>query len=218
MLKELPRSRSPQPAVDLNGFFKMVGEALKLRISTEGAPTNGAPIYVEEYAQERLTKEDQSTDLIVFRVVSAKIAPTTNSGTIPKRPSLRDQRTHPTKGSGYQINTYGWWEQVQVEFTILSRSNINGNTLAEWFHLFLMEYGWMNKYFLGRGIENFEFVERKDDPVDHNTGQEIYVRRLIYQFRMNRLYATESRLLTDIEVNAGIGNEVDSFDIRKPIR
>jgi hypothetical protein len=77
-----------------------------------------------------------------------------------------------------------------------------------------MKYAYTTKFFQGRGIENFEFVERKDDPVDHREDQEVYVRRLSYQFRLNRLFATESRLITDIDVTIGIGDQVDSIDLK----
>ena len=213
----LPRSRSPQPAVDINGFFKLVGEALALCIETEGPPPNGAPIYVQEYAQEKLAAEDQTNDIVVFRVVSGKMASNLNGGGNPKRPSLREAKTHPEKGTGYQIEIYGWYEQHVVEFTLMSRSNINGNILAEWFHMFLMKYAFALRYFLGRGVDNFEFVERNDDPVDHKEGQEVYVRRLSYQFRLNRLYATESRRLTDIDLTSGIGSEIDNVKLKSSL-
>lgn len=205
-MKRLPLSRSPQPAVTINGFFEIVKQALDLYIKTEGQPDNINPVLVEEFPRERVTKQDDTFDIITFRVKSSTMAASTNSEMIPKRPSLRESKPHPELGPQHMLNTYGWWEMVQPEFTIWSRSNINANVMTEWFHIFLIKYAYFTKFFNGRGIDNFVFVERIDEEIDHNEGQELYKRRLVYEFRLNRLETTDSRVLTNVGVNIGISS------------
>jgi hypothetical protein len=209
----LPLSRSPLPAVNIDGFFRMISQALALYIKTEGPPENISPILVEEFPRERLTKQDDSFDIITFRVKTSTMAASTNSDIIPKRPSLRESRPSTSKGPDYNENVYGWWETVQPEFTIWSRSNANANNMTEWFHVFLMKYAYFTKYFAGRGIENFVFLERVDQAIDHNEGQEVYKRLLLYEFRLNRLVTTETRVLTNVGVTYGIGNETDQIQL-----
>lgn len=212
-MKILPLSRSPLPAVDVNGFFEIVQQALALYIQTEGPPDNINPVLVEEFPRERLTKQDDTFDIITFRVRTGTMAASTNTDMIPKKPSLRESKPHPKLGPQYLLNTYGWWETVQPEFTIWSRSNINANLMTEWFHIFLMKYVHFTKFFNGRGIDNFVYIEREDEELDHNEGQEIYKRRLVYEFRLNRMSTLDSRVLTNVSVTYGIGNQVDTITL-----
>lgn len=209
----LPLSRSPLPAVDINGFFEIVQQALALHIKTEGPPNNINPVLVEEFPRERLTKQDDTFDIITFRVKTGTMASSTNSDIIPKRPSLRESKPHPKLGPNYRLNTYGWWETVQPEFTIWSRSNINANLMTEWFHIFMIKYAYFTQYFNGRGIDNFVYIERVDEDIDHNEGQEIYKRRLVYEFRLNRMSTADSRVLTNVSATYGIGNQVDTITL-----
>ena len=213
LVHPLPLSRTPLPAVDIGGFFHMLQGALALYIQTEGQPENTNPEFIEEFPRERLTKQDETFDIITFRVKSAVPASNTNSGGAPKRPALRESKPSPTLGPDYKEQVYGWWETVRPEFTIWSRNNANANDMTEWFHIFLMKYAFINKYFAGRGIENFVFIERADEDVDHNEGQEIYKRRLTYEFRLNRMLTTQSRSLTNVSVTYGIGNQVDQIEL-----
>jgi hypothetical protein len=207
-----PPIRSSQPAVDIPGFFDAVEKALALYIKTEGTPDNTSPVLVHEFPKERLAKPDDTFDVITFKISLSGMAPTLNDGSKPRSPVLRETKQHP-KLTGFNLEIYGWWELVQAEFIIWSKSSRNADAIADWFHKFMMKYAFIYKYFMARGVQHFRFVKRADDDVDHSFGQEVYRRRLTYEFRLETLIGAEDKQLTDLEINYGICNQVDSIDI-----
>ena len=143
----MPPLRSSKPAADINGFFQIVGQALAEFIKTEGAPEGTVPVYVETFPKERLSEPDTAFDVILFHVVSGEMAPTSNDGaTVPRSPMLRNVTRIPSQ-AGYNLAQYGWWENYTVEFEVWSKSNSVANSLAVWFHRFLIRYAYYYKFF-----------------------------------------------------------------------
>lgn len=212
--KTVPPLRSSQPAVDIPGFFDATAQAFALHLKTVGPPDdNMKPAFVHEFPKERLARTDDKLDLVTFRVLDAVMAPTLNDGSTPRGPKLRESKTH-DKMHGFSIQVVGWWELVQAEFSIWSKSSRNADTVANWFHQFMMRYAHVYKFFQARGVQNFRFVKRADDDVDHNWGQEIYRRRLIYEFRLETLFAFEQKQLTDLDINYGVKGPNDSIVLK----
>lgn len=197
-----PPLRSSEPAADIQGFFKAVGEALDLHVKTAGAPDGIAPVYVHSFPKERLSKPGTPFDVITHHVSDGSMAATSNDGSrIPREPALRQRKPHPTK-AGYNLCYQGWWEDVTAVFTIWSNSNENADELANWFHKFLMRYAYFYGFFKARGISQFRYVRRMEDTTEDREGQELYVRRLAYRFRLEYLDTFEERQLTDLTVRA----------------
>lgn len=209
----VPRMRSTLPAVDIPGFFDAVEKALSLHIRTEGPPDQTSPILVHEFPKERLAKPDDKFDVITYKITSAVMAPTMNDGSAPRSPRLREVRAH-GKLDGFNIQVEGWWELVQAEFRIWSKSSRNADLIADWFHTFIRKYAFIYKYFLARGVQNFRFVKRADDDVDQLFGQELYTRRLTYEFRLETLFAVEQKQLTDLDIIYGINGPTDTINIK----
>lgn len=207
-----PPLRSSQPAVDIPGFFDLVEEALTLYVKTEGPPDQTRPILVHEFPKERIAKPDDKFDVITFKVALSEMAATMNDGSKPRSPRLRESKPHP-KLAGYNITIGGWWELVQAEFTVWSKSSRNADLVADWFHKFMMKYAFLYKLFLSRGVQNFRFVKRADDDVDQSFGQELYKRRLTYEFRLETLIGAEQKQLTDVDVNYGVENNTDTITL-----
>lgn len=204
--------RSSLPAVDIPGFFDAVEEAMSLYLKTEGKPDNTTPTLVHEFPKERLLKPDDSFDVITFKVASAEMAPTLNDGSKPRNPSHRESKNHPVLG-GFNLETWGWWELVQAEFSIWSKSSRNADLITAWFHGFIVKYAFIYKFFLARGVQHFRFVKRWDDDVDQSFGQELYKRRITYEFRLETLFEYEKKQLTDVDINYGIQNTQGSNQV-----
>lgn len=208
-----PPLRSSQPAVDIPGFFEAVIAASEVFLQTEGPPDNTKPKIVHEFPRERLAITDDPLDVITFKVLKSTMAPTTNDGRAPRSPKQRESKPHPTL-KGFNLVTQGWWELVQAEFSVWSKSSRNADSIAYWFHIFMMKYAFIYKYFMSRGVANFRFVERADDDVDHSWNQELYRRRLTYEFRLETLIGEEAKQLTDLTVNYGVSGANDSISIQ----
>lgn len=207
-----PPLRSSLPAVSIPGFFDAVEQALAVHIKTEGTPDSTRPTVVHEFPKERIAKTDDKFDIITFKVANAVMAPTMNNGASPRSPRLREVRQHP-KLAGYNLAVEGWVELVQVEFCIWSKSSRNADLVADWFHTFIRKYAFIYKFFMARGVQNFRFVKRADDDIDHSFGQEVYRRRLTYEFRLETLFGFEEKQLTDLDINYGVSGPNDSITL-----
>jgi hypothetical protein len=208
-----PPLRSSQPAVGIPEFFDIVEKVMALYIKTETAPDNTTPVLVHEFPKERLAKPDTTFDIITYKVLESTMAPTMNDGSRPRSPRPREVRLHPNL-AGFNIQEYGWWEQVQAEFSIWSKSSRNADLVTAWFHRFMMKYAFAYRFFQSRGVTNFRFVKRADDDIDHTFGQEVYRRRLVYEFRLENLYAVEQKQITDIDINYGVSGPIDSIEVK----
>ena len=203
----VPPLRSSQPAADIQGFFRIVGEALNLHVNTVGAPDGVTPVYVHTFPKERLSETGKPFDVITHHVLEGGMAATSNDGNrVPRQPSVRERKPHPTK-AGYNQCYQAWWEESSVVFTIWSNSNENADELTVWFHRFLMRYAYAYGTFKARGIQQFRFVKRLEDSNEDREGQELYVRRLVYSFRLEYLDMFEERQLTDVSLHVTAGQD-----------
>lgn len=210
-----PPLRSSQPAVNIPGFFSAIEKALQTFIKTEGTPDGVTPVFVHEFPKERLAETDKPLDIITFKVLSSEMAPTTNDGRKPRGPVQRQSKDHPTL-AGFNLEVFAWWELVQAEFSIWSKSSRNGDAITAWFHYFMMKYAFVYKFFMSRGVEHFRFVKRADDDLDTSFGQELYRRRLVYEFRLETLFAAEQKKLTEIDIHYGVSGPNDTIVIPPP--
>lgn len=197
----IPPLRSSQKAADIDGFFKLVDQALDLHIKTTGAPEGAVPVYVHSFPKERVGQKDQPFDVITHHVMEGGMAATSNDGSrVPRGPVLRDRRAHPEK-DGYNLCVNGWWEDAAVVFTVWSRNSEVADRMTVWFHKFIMRYANFYDFFKARGVQQFRFVKRLEDGVEDREGQELHHRRLVYSFRIEYLDTFEERQLTSVSVN-----------------
>jgi hypothetical protein len=214
-----PPLRSSEPAADIQGFFRAVGEALDLHVKTAGAPDGITPVYVHSFPKERLSQPSvpgqpgKPFDVITHHVLDGGMSATSNDGSrVPRAPVLREKKPHPDK-TGYALCTTGWWEDATVVFTIWSNSNENADELTVWFHRFMMRYAYFYGFFQARGIQQFRFVKRLEDDTEDREGQELYRRYLAYSLRLEYLDTFEERQLTDVTLNVTAGRDTDSKEL-----
>lgn len=215
--REPPPLKSSLSTVDIPGFFDAVEQAMRLHIKTVGTPDGTKPTLVHDFPKERIAKPDDIFDVITFKVASSEMAPTLNDGSKPRNPVQRTIGPHPVL-AGFNLQIVGWWELVQAEFTVWSKNSRNADLVTAWFHKFIVTYAFIYKFFMARGVQHFRFVKRADDDVDHSFGQEVYKRRLTYEFRLDTLFAYEPKQLTDVDIVYGIknpfgSNQVDTINI-----
>jgi len=201
----LPRLRSSLRAVDVDGFFPLVAEALALEMTISDEVPDGAhPVFVHTFPKERLAKEGQPFDVITWKVLSSAMAPTDNAGSrIPRKPMKIPGGPDP-KATGYNLITQMWWELATAEFTIWSKSSDTRSTLLTWFHKLLMRYANVLKFFEGRGADMFQYVGRGEDSFETHEDQEVHFGTITYQFRVQYMDTFSERQLEQLSVQAQI--------------
>ena len=207
-----PPLRSSKPAVDINGFFQIVGQALTNYVTTEGLPQGVTPFYVEDFPKERLSQPDTPFDGFTFHVVDGEMATTSNLGNAPRQPTLRETRVM-NELTGYNEVTLGWWENYTVIFETWSKSNGTANDLCMWFHRFLIRYAYFYKVFEAYGVKQLRFLKRLEDTVELKENQELYKRQYAYTFRLEYLDTFVERQLTDLTVNVSIGRNIQTIEV-----
>lgn len=195
-----PALRSSLPAVHIGSFFDSIAAVLPLYIKATPPPEGIKPVFVHDFPKERLKIPDSVFNVITFGVLRAQMAPSSNDGSrVPLGPQFRDSVA---SGQLYKYNntTMAWKELVDVQFTCSAHSNKSADILVEWFHAFIMEYAYVQKYFMARGVDRFRFLERSEDKVNDLDGQEIYQRFLKYQIRIEYLKVLLDRQLQTLDM------------------
>jgi hypothetical protein len=103
--------------------------------------------------------------------------------------------------AGYNLATYGWWENNTVLFEIWSKTNSTANQLGLWFHRFMMRYANYYKFFEAYGVKQFRFLKRLEDTTNTQANQELYLRRYTYTFRLEYLDTFQARQLTELTID-----------------
>jgi hypothetical protein len=204
----IPRLRSSLKAVDVDGFFVIVGEALEMQLQAQGGevPDGAVPFYVHSFPKERFAKEGQPFDGITWKVLSSTMAPMDNAGgRIPRKPTWFQDGRDP-RLSGYQLITQMWEELATIEFTVWSKSSDTRSKLLVWFHKMLMRYANVLQFFDGRGISMFQFVGRGEDQFETREQQEVHFGTLTYQFRVQYLDTFSTKQLDSLTAYAQIDN------------
>jgi hypothetical protein len=200
-----PQTRAPQPTVDLRGFFKLVEQYMYLWIKAKGPPPDGSkPKYVEDWPREKMftAGADGEFDIITWHVRSSKV--TRVSKQIEGPPigyQVREVLKNPL-AQNYNTTVFGQYRDYEVVFDIWTKGNSTANQLAIWFDQFICYFGMVQEPgFNAHGIQKFQFVERLEDTVDRTGNQEIYIRQLVYSFRLDSLLGFDSRIITSITLD-----------------
>ena len=87
------------------------------------------------------------------------------------------------------------------------------NSLAVWFHRFLIRYAYYYKFFEAFGVQQFKFAGRQEDKSDEKENQELQIRPLRYSFRLEFLDTFTERQLTDLTLNFKIKRDVQTVEL-----
>jgi len=196
-------TRSPLPAVDWDTFFDAVAEAMKLHIASTGPPGQRAPTLVAEYPKDNEGNPTTPFDLIIYGIQkSVRAATDPKQQRIPKGPTLRERRPHPTK-KGYSLITIAWWEMMTVRFVCYGLSSTRADEITKWFHKMMMRYIFDLSFFRVRGVQYMTFEERGPCEFSREYGQEVHFRHLDYNVRLELIETFECKNLESINVTVG---------------
>lgn len=204
-------TRAPLTSVDWDTFFNAVNDAFQLHLASAGPPGQQAPVLVADYPKQNNGSFDTSFDVILFKILGSERSGTDPTGRrrIPKGPNTRERLPHPQKAR-YHLLTLGWWETMHVEFSIYALSRDRADEITKWFHFMMMRYIFDLSFFRARGVQYMTFMKRGEDKFSKEYGQEMYVRTLEYQARLELLHSYE---IKDIESVTIMAPETPTIDL-----
>lgn len=213
-------TRTPLASVDWDSFFDAVHDAFKLHLASVGPPGQKAPVLVSEFPKTNEGHFDTAFDVILFHILGSTRAATdpSNKRRFPKGPTTRDRIPHPTKDR-YSLITIGWWEMMDVEFTVYSLSHDRANEITKWFHKMMIRYIFDLSFFKARGVHYMTFEKRGPDVFSKAFGQELHVRTLDYNVRLELLQSFEIKDLEAVNIQLNETEEislVEQYIVPKP--
>lgn len=195
-----PPTMSSQPAVNHLTIFESFRAMFEYALASIQWPPADKPILVQEFPKEREGRFDHQFDVILYRVLHSETATVSNKGVVkPTGIAIRSVENHPEK-AGYKRIVLGWQEMVTVEFTVLAKSNRRADELVTWLHRTIMLYAHGMKFFKARGVNYLVFKERLEDKMTKEYGQELYVRPLRYDLRLDLLDVADAKVLESVSI------------------
>ena len=208
MLGEIQRApsnrlRSPFPAVDIDGFYSLVSEAMRSYQLAEGRAEERLIVFSEEYPPQNYENEMVTVRLIDRGpAVMSKSAPQGSPREL--KPTVREVYDDPVLPR-YQIWELGWMRDNIIEFCIWSQTNKEANKIALWFEDFMSNNMW---FFRSRGVNQLYFNGRDNDFVILD--KRLVGRPLTYFVRTEKITQLREKVLEEMVVNLTVTTDVDA--------
>jgi hypothetical protein len=208
MLGEIQRApsnrlRSPFPAVDIDGFYLLVEEAMRSYQLAEGRAEDRLVIFSEEYPPQNYEHEMVTVRLIDRGpAVMSKSAPQGSPREL--KPTVREVYDDPVLPR-YQIWELGWMRDNIIEFCIWSQTNKEANKIALWFEDFMNNNMW---FFRSRGVNQLYFNGRDNDFVILE--KRLVGRPLTYFVRTEKITQLREKVLEEMVINLTVTDDVDA--------
>ena len=207
LLEHLPsqpqdRLRSPYDALDINGFYDLIGAALRAQQLAEGKSIEELFFYTEEAPPENIDSFREPGTISFHLVrrepgVMGNTAPFVGS---PKgyKPMVRQVYDDP------QVPRYKIWELGQmfdneIRFIMWSRTNKEGNTMALWFEDFMIQNMWL---FRSRGVNQILYSNREADISIED--KRLVGRPLCYYVRTEKITQVREKVLEELCINISV--------------
>ena len=200
-----PRLRSTHKAVNINGFFAVVGEAVVLQQKADRTAASSQVKYGQAFPLTTDGKFDTRFVVVRHSVLRGVRAAMTNRGQAPRGPMERERKPHPDM-AGYLLVTTGQAEEYEVQFSITAKTPKEADELVEWFKGAIINFT-IQGFFIAHGIEQFFWLSREADRIDKEHGAELFTRDLIYHVRLDVLRQHELKTLDAIHLTLSESSE-----------
>ena len=201
-LKRAPRLRTPFPAKDVDGFFRLVGQALQAQQEAEGV--QNPIVYTEDMPE---TDDNITSEVITYCVKGRKPGHVQQVG---QGGAMRDriQRSRKKRfreayddpeNPGLKIYTYGQEFDNIVEFKIWARTNKTANARAMWFENFMEQWCW---YFEASGVKTIHYEGRDEDIHLSPENRKLVCRPPVYYVRTEKVSVVKEYSLRSLVVDS----------------
>jgi hypothetical protein len=198
------RLRTPYPAQDVDGFFRLVGQALKACQESEGVQN---PIV---YTEDMPEADDNITGEVISYCLKQRKPghfeqggqgrAMANNRTRARKKMFREAFDDPDH-AGLKIYTFGKEFDNIVEFKLWARTNKTANARAMWFENFMEEYTW---YFRASGIKLITYEGRDADIQISPENRKLVCRPLLFYVRTEQITTVKEYNLRSLVVGTSI--------------
>tara|TARA_R110002126_G_scaffold155054_1_gene302087 strand:- start:1054 stop:1743 length:690 start_codon:yes stop_codon:yes gene_type:complete len=196
--------RSPYPAQDVDGFFRLVGQALTAAQRAEGV--QNPIVYTEDTpeADDNITGEVISYSLRQRKPghfeQGGQGSAMGNRKTRARKKIFREAFDDPDH-AGLKIYTFGKEFDNIVEFKLHARTNKTANARAMWFENFMEEYTW---YFRASGVKLVTYEGRDKDIHISPENRKLVCRPLLFYVRTEQVTTVKEYNLRSLIVGTSI--------------
>jgi len=199
-----PKSRSPRPAIDINQFYEIVGQAITTQQRLEGVEKNliyssATPENDDNIAEERIVYSLVERKPGLFEQKSTGSVGD-DSGRRQRMKMFREGIRDPDN-PGMAIYTYGQWFDNIVEFKIFARTNDVADSRALWFEDMMDLWHW---YFRASGISQFKYLGRLSDEFLSPDNRKVVCRPLRYYVRTEKVTVVRENMLRSLVVQSSV--------------
>lgn len=200
----MPKLRTPLPSVDIDGFFRLVDEALVKQQQIDGAKNQ--IFFTEEYPEK---DENIKGEVIAYSLLERKpgtferttAGSAMNPGNIRQRKKFFRESIVDPEIVGFNIYTYGQWFDNRIEFDIIAKNNKTANMRALWFEDFMDSWTW---FFEASGVSSLFYEGRGEDKVVTIDNKKRAVRPLIYYVRTEKITVIRENTLRSLLVTSSL--------------
>jgi hypothetical protein len=198
------RLRTPYPAKDLNEFFPLLAEVMRLQQSQDGIVepillTEEMPDIDDNISGERITYSLHRRLPGVFEQVNQSLA--SNERRTRNRKAILREIIPDPDNPGLMIHIYGQDYDNFVNFIVWARTNKVANDRAVWFENLMEEWRW---YFEVSGIKMVSFEERGMDIRLSPENRKVVGRPFRYFIRTEKITIIREAALREIAINGSL--------------
>lgn len=196
------RTRGPRSTLDIDGFFRLVGNAIKRQQEFEGVKT------LIKYTEEMPEIDDNlKIEHITYQILNRKPGTfeAATAGQIMNGAAIRARRFMPREmiddpdNPGYVIWTYTQPYDNEVEFRIYAQTNRTANLRAMWFEDLIERWLW---YFRASGVNQILYKERGADIHTSPDNRKLVCRPMRYLVRTEKLTLIRENALRSLIIDS----------------
>jgi hypothetical protein len=197
-----PRLRSPRPATDIDGFFRLVGQVIQKQQEVEGVTK---PL---TYSEDFPEKDDNIEGEVITYCVKQRKPGVFEQVPVSQAMSPRRSRARvkmfrealdDPDNAGMKIYTYGQEYDNIVLFKIWAKTNKTANRRAIWFESLIEEWRW---FFQASGVKHVYFEERGEDMHLSPENRKLVCRPLSFYVRTEKVSTVREYSLRSLVVDS----------------
>ena len=196
-----PRLRTPFPAQDIDGFFRLVGQAINAQQTAEGVQN---PL---KYTEDMPENDDNISGEVISYCVKerrpgafeqVKQGAAFMDRTARTRKKVFRESYDDPEHPGLKVYTYGQEYDNMVEFKIWAKTNKTANARAMWFEDFMEQWRW---YFEASGVKRINYEKRGEDMHLSPENVKLVCRPLYYYVRTEKVTVVREYMLRSLVVD-----------------
>lgn len=192
------RLRSPKEAVDLNGFYELVGRVVEFKLQQDG--WDKPLVFTQEFPE----KDDDLVGEVITYGLTERLPGIVDQTSNPHLRNARRQRkpvfrevTKDRANPGYAVIQEGLVHDNFVTFTCWARENKTADIRALWFEDLMRENEWVWR---AHGVIWTRYEGRSKDIQDMVLQRKVVGRPMTWMVRTERMLTSYEKTIEDLAI------------------